>query len=187
MTKLLTLKHWQLFGLMIGVMIISSFFDIATSQIAWAISMLLFVSIYFGWFWTMGMNLYPKLPPNTNLNLSRFKLFMLIPVVYIAIISLIFGGISIGTHGDSTGGYAVIIVPIHLFSMFCIFWCLAFVAKSLKAVELQRPVTFNDYAGEFFLIWFFPIGIWIIQPRINKIFDSTVGVDNNQILGHNTQ
>ena len=187
MTKLLTLKHWQLFGLMIGVMIISSFFDIATSQVAWAISMLLFVAIYFGWFWAMGINLYSKLPPNTNLNLGRFKQFMLIPVVYIAIISLIFGGISTGTQGDSTGGYAGIIVPLHLFSMFCIFWCLAFVAKSLKAVELQRPVTFSDYAGEFFLIWFFPIGVWIVQPRINKIFDSAVGADNNQILDHNTQ
>ena len=171
MTKLLTLKHWQLFGLMIGVMIVDSFFDLATNQIAWAISMLLFVAIFFGWFWAMAINLYPKLPPNTNLNLNRFKLFMLIPAFYIAIISLIFGGISIGTQGDSTGGYAAIIVPIHLFSMFCIFWCLAFVAKSLKAVELQRPVTFSDYAGEFFLIWFFPIGIWIIQPRINKLFE----------------
>lgn len=187
MNKLLTLKHWQLFGLMIGVMIIDSFFDMTTSQVAWAISILLFVLIFFGWFWAMAINLYPKLPPNTNLNLSRFKLFMLIPAVYIAIISLIFGGISIGTQGDSTGGYSAIIVPIHLFSMFCIVWCLAFVAKSLKTVELQKPVTFSDYAGEFFLIWFFPIGVWIIQPRLNKLFDTIKTNGNNQIIDSNIQ
>jgi hypothetical protein len=23
---------------------------------------------------------------------------------------------------------------------------------------------------EFFLIWFFPIGVWIIQPRINRLY-----------------
>ena len=170
MKRLLLLKHWQLFGLMIGVMIFNSFFDMGSSKIVWAIFLLLFVAIFFGWFWVMGINLYPKLPPNANLNLNRFKLFMLISAVYLISISLLFGGISIGTNGDSTGGFAVIIVPIHLFSMYCIFWCLAFVAKSLKTVELQRQVKFGDYAGEFFLIWFFPIGVWIIQPRINKIF-----------------
>jgi hypothetical protein len=57
--------------------------------------------------------------------------------------------------------------------MFCIFYCFYFTAKVLKTVELQKPVTFNDYAGEFFLIWFFPIGIWFIQPRINRLFNGT--------------
>jgi hypothetical protein len=180
MNTILKLKHWQLFGLMIGAMIISSFDDMSTSKIIWAISMLLFVAIYFSWFWVMGINLYPKLPPTVNLNLSRFKLFMFIPAVYIVIISLVLGGISIGTQGDRTSGYAAIILPIHLFSMFCIFWCLAFVAKSLKAVELQRPVTFSDYAGEFFLIWFFPIGVWFIQPRINKMFDDNLQTTENE-------
>ena len=52
-------------------------------------------------------------------------------------------------------------------------------AKALKTVEWQKPVTFSDFAGEFFLIWFFPIGIWIIQPRINKLFDATIGAENN--------
>ena len=64
-----------------------------------------------------------------------------------------------------------LIVPIHLFSMFCIFYCLYFNAKALKAVEWQRPVTFGDFAGEFFLLWFYPIGVWIIQPRVNKLFE----------------
>jgi hypothetical protein len=45
----------------------------------------------------------------------------------------------------------------------------------------QKPVTFSDFAGEFFLIWFFPVGIWIIQPRINKLFDTNID-NNNQTL-----
>jgi hypothetical protein len=76
-----------------------------------------------------------------------------------------------------------LIVPLHLFSMFCIFYCLYFNAKALKIVEWQRPVTFSDFAGEFFLIWFFPIGIWIIQPRINRLFKNTN--DSNQIIDNN--
>jgi hypothetical protein len=55
--------------------------------------------------------------------------------------------------------------------MFCIFYTLYFVAKTFKTVELQREVKFSDFAGEFFMIWFYPIGIWIIQPKINKMIE----------------
>jgi hypothetical protein len=33
---------------------------------------------------------------------------------------------------------------------------------------------FSDYSGEFFLIWFSPIGYWILQPRLNKLTDEFV-------------
>jgi hypothetical protein len=32
-------------------------------------------------------------------------------------------------------------------------------------------VKFKDFVGEFFLVWFFPIGVWILQPTINKLED----------------
>ena len=63
------------------------------------------------------------------------------------------------------------IIPLHLFAMFCLFYCLYFVSKTFKTAETQRKVAFGDFAGEFFMLWFFPIGIWIIQPKINKMVD----------------
>ena len=173
MEKLLSIKHWQLFGLLIGVGIIDSILDLSTSQLAFYFPALLFAAIYFGWLWAMAINLYPKLPTSTNYNLKRFKLYLIIPLVYISALSVLIGNISIWAQDENNSGYVAILIPMHLFSMYCIFWCLAYVAKSLKSVELQKSVTFSDYAGEFFLIWFFPIGIWFIQPRLNKMFDST--------------
>ena len=73
--------------------------------------------------------------------------------------------------GGLIGSMIAIIVPLHLFSMFCIFYSLYFVAKTFKTVELQREVIFSDFAGEFFMIWFYPIGIWIVQPKINKMIE----------------
>jgi bacteriorhodopsin len=60
---------------------------------------------------------------------------------------------------------------IHLFSMFCIFYVLYFAAKTFKTVELQREVRFSEFAGEFFMLWIFPIGVWILQPKINKMVE----------------
>lgn len=71
------------------------------------------------------------------------------------------------------GGKVGLIVLLHLLSMFSLFYCLNFCAKTLKAIELKRSVTFSDYASEFFLIWFFVIGIWILQPKINEISQGT--------------
>ena len=73
---------------------------------------------------------------------------------------------------DTFAGMFFVIFPLHMFAMFAIFYCLYFVAKTYKTVELQRTVTFSDYAGEFFLFWFFPIGIWVIQPKINAMVNN---------------
>jgi hypothetical protein len=49
-------------------------------------------------------------------------------------------------------------------------YSLYFVAKTIKTAELQKECTFKDFTEEFILILFYPIGLWIIQPRINKIY-----------------
>ena len=47
----------------------------------------------------------------------------------------------------------------------------AFEAKVNQSAELQKEVRFSDFAGEFFLIWLFPIGVWFVQPKVNKIME----------------
>ena len=198
MTKLLTIKHWQLFGLLMGLPMIFQFVIMGSLMnsgnptimfAAFPIMMILFIGLFFGWFYALGTNLHKKLPETATMNLTKFKVFLLIPVVYMLFLSVFMFGMfsNISTGGQPNPAIFALIVPLHLFSMFCIFYCLYFNAKALKTVEWQRPVTFSDFAGEFFLIWFFPIGVWIIQPRINKLFDTNIYNDNNQIIDNNIQ
>ena len=140
------------------------------------------VFIFFGWFWSIGIGLQSKVPANVKMKTGRFKVFFFIPVAYMALIFIVMGTFMAGFQASVENGSQsdigiilssfAIIVPMHLFSMFCIFYCLYFVSKTFKTVELQREVEFADFAGEFFLIWFYPIGIWIIQPKINKMVES---------------
>jgi len=198
MTKLLTIKHWQLFGLLMGLPMIFQFVIMGSLMnsgnptimfAAFPIMMILFIGLFFGWFYALGTNLHKKLPETATMNLTKFKVFLLIPVVYMLFLSVFMFGMfsNISTGGQPNPAIFALIVPLHLFSMFCIFYCLYFNAKALKTVEWQRPVTFSDFAGEFFLIWFFPIGVWIIQPRIDKLFDTNIYNDNNQIIDNNIQ
>ena len=183
MNRLLKLKHWQLFILLFGIpfilQFVFAFFMVLApgSMMPYAfmpIVMFLFIAIFFGWFYALGTALHKRLPGSVKMNVTTFKIFLFIPVVYIMVLCvLMFWVFNTVVNSDALPDlrWFLLIIPVHLFSMFCIFYCLYFVAKALKAVELQKPVAISDYVGEFFLLWFYPVGVWIIQPRVNKLFE----------------
>ena len=124
---------------------------------------------------------------------KKFKIFFFIPLVYILAISLFIGGIFSGIMqnetepiGGLTNGIVGIILPLHLLSMFGMFYSLYFVAKTFKTVELQKEVNFSEFAGEFFMLWFYFIGIWIIQPKINKMVSNKNTTAQQSINGVKT-
>jgi len=77
---------------------------------------------------------------------------------------------NIATFQSFSPGLLELILPLHLFVMICMFYLLYFVSKSLVMAETNKPASFCDYAGPFFLLWFFPVGIWIVQPRVNRLY-----------------
>lgn len=179
-----TIKHWQLFTIVVGPSVVFNFVFMASiisspgsnTFYAFPVMMIAFLGTFFAWMYTLGVSLHSRLPAGVGVSLFRFKLFMAIPALYmvgiLGFMALTLSGGLVGTVQEPTAVIIAmaIIMPLHLFSMFCMFHTLYFCTKCLKAVELQRDVEFSDYAGEFMLLWFFPIGIWIIQPRINKLF-----------------
>jgi hypothetical protein len=75
---------------------------------------------------------------------------------------------------DSTATYPGVfgfIFPFHLLAMYCMLYLLYFVSKNLVLAERGKPASFYDYSGPFFLLWFFPIGVWIIQPKVNPLYE----------------
>lgn len=176
-------KHWQIFALMVGIPILFQIIvlgHIIASEnpvlnfSIFPIFMLLFMIVFFGWFWSIGVGLNNFLPQESNLNITKFKIFLLVPFFYV--IFLMFSMLSFGVFSDTptpNGMFGIsfaIMIPLHLFSMFCMFYIMYFCSKTIKSIELKREAIFSDYVGEFFLLWFYMIGIWILQPKINKIY-----------------
>jgi hypothetical protein len=177
MRFLLHLKHWQLFSLTWGIAIIISIISFASESLIielYPVMMLILTIGFFGWIWAISVNLHSKLPQDVPLHLKSFKLYFAIPIFYSFVIIvwlsyILFMG---GPQLDYTMGILIgLILILHLASMVCIVLGIRFAAKTLKSVELGRHARFNDYVGEFFLIWFSIIGIWVLQPRINKLTD----------------
>jgi len=194
--RFLKAKHWQLFLLTFGIpmifqlvlmgSVISNFsthtapnptmiFDYVKF---FPLIMIIFMAVFFGWFWSVAIGLQKKVPENVTMKVKKFKILFFFPLAYILIFMTWFLVVMSGLLSTNPepnfgliGGFFAIILPLHFFSMFCIFYSLYFVAKTIKTVELQREVKFGDFVGEFFLIWLYPIGIWIIQPKINKMIE----------------
>jgi len=190
-------KHWQLFLLtfaipfMLQIVMMASIFshllhqpnnvpdvtEVFSYLKLLPVIIVLYMGTLFGWQFSVATGLQKMVPAGVHMKVKKFKIFFFIPIVYIALILIFVSFIlSTGFSNSPTVAYGfyvfipfLVIIPIHLFAMFCIFYCLYFVAKTFKTVELQREVTFSDFVGEFFLVWFFPIGVWIIQPKINKM------------------
>ena len=64
----------------------------------------------------------------------------------------------------------IAVLPLHFFALYCLFYLWQFVAKNLAIAEKGKEVEFPQYMWLFLLLWFFPIGIWFLQPRINQLY-----------------
>ena len=66
------------------------------------------------------------------------------------------------------------LIPFHLLAVYGMLYVLYFVSKSLVVAEEKQILRFDRYLGTLFLFWFFPIGIWFVQPRVRKILKCAV-------------
>lgn len=169
----LKLKPWQIFMLICGMPFIAMFVLMSLTTNAdlifkvFPIFMLVFISIFLLWFWSLGTILNSYVSENIRPSSRFFKFSIIYSVLYITLFQIVF---MFPTNAESNISIIRFIGPFHFLSMACMFYGLYFVAKNLKLAETQQPATFGSFAGFFFLIWFYPIGIWFVQSKVNSVY-----------------
>lgn len=168
-------KHWQLFLLFFGIFFVgnlAAFISMSSmSALPQAFNRMAaitagitvpFMFCFLGWLWSTGSFCSSLVRPAQRLSLRFFRFAVVYPGLYIVVFFALF--LSIKTWA------LAVILPLHFFAVFCVFYDLYFVSKTLVLAETGRANSFYHYAGPFFLLWFFPVGVWIIQPRINGLY-----------------
>ena len=178
----LKMKAWQLFALLFGTHFLTMAIGIVGGNpmamlITMPIGMLVFMAVFMGWFWALGTNINRWVPEEIRPSPSRFCFGLIYASVYIIFFLAAFMFIS---ADKASGVLFAIIFPLHIFAMVCMFYALYFVAKNLVMAEHRKKVGFYEFAGPFFLIWFYPIGIWFIQPKVNRLFNEQENMAHNQ-------
>ncbi|MEM6299353.1 MAG: hypothetical protein AAF740_11760 [Bacteroidota bacterium] len=124
-----------------------------------------------GWLWSVTVGLQNRQPETVRMKTLWFKVFFFTPLVTIALFIL---GMTYGRElADLIGSsfHIALVILFHSSLAFLGFSVIAipyFVAQSLKIAEKESVSSFSKFAKEYFLILFFPIGIWFLQPRVNQ-------------------
>lgn len=97
-----------------------------------------------GWFWALGSFLTSLVGPPLKLKTRFFHFALIYAALYVPVFVTLF---------QSTNPKVLtMILPFHFFAMYCMFYLLYFVSKSLVMSEAGKQVSFYEYAGPFFLI-----------------------------------
>ena len=178
MPFLLRLKHWQVFLLLFVLPFLLQFgspklFDAAGLKLGWAVLLLLdaLPSItYVLWMWRIGLYLYRWLPAQIKISPVYLHLGALYFALYTLLLLYTMGLVKESVlEGSFPYGMLLLLAPMHLLATFCFLYIVYFAARSLVSVEQQRVVSAGAFTGAYFLFLFLPIGIWFLQPRLNKL------------------
>jgi hypothetical protein len=128
------------------------------------------------WMWALGNAYYKASPVREKFSNKAFRLFVWIPllVTVLFIAFWVYGASTISTGKLSAAtmlsSTLLFAIPLQLVFMIGKFYCFYFAAKLIKSAETGTEARFEDFTKEFILLLFFPIGLWFIQPRINKLY-----------------
>jgi hypothetical protein len=120
-----------------------------------------------GWVLVTGTMLEKK--KYGALNRLTYKRFISIGIVLI--VTTCIGQLLLFTQAMSS---ANVQIGLMIYDLISVFWITTFAARSLKSNETSEEIDINDYFGDIFLFMLWPIGVWIIQPRVNKIFSANM-------------
>ena len=125
----------------------------------------------FGWMYAIGIGLQRRLPESLQSPQTTFRIHFAYVFFCIALIGLIMLFREELNRNQSLSAVVVLLILYYFVAAFVV---MRFAAKSLASLELQRIAAAADYAGYMMLMWLFPVGVWFIQPKLNRIVDQNV-------------
>jgi hypothetical protein len=157
MKIILKLKSWQLFAILFTPFILPGIDPLIGRTIAHELINQIWIVIYLLWLFVLGTNLHSKLAIQKQ---NRIGLLLFQFLVFSGIVSSLLIPFTISQQIPSE-----FVVAIYIFSAIGILFPMIYCAKVLTQIEKnQNPMLLN-----LVFLWIFPIGLWIIQPRIRDI------------------
>lgn len=185
-------KHWQMFLCFIIPLIIQMFvmFKIMGSidishvenpevifekmKYVQIISIFPFIILY-SWFLSIGFRFTSEISWLKQMKVKKFVLLLIFPIIYMMIAFSLF---------ELTASFpllALVLVPLHFTAMFGMIYSWYFPSRVLASIKLKRIATRGEAIGNLFLMWIFPIGIWVLQPEVNKAFREFCLSDSDEL------
>ncbi len=138
------------------------------------VAILMYVPLFL-WYWNIGTYLHNKLPENLQFHKNIFKIVFALEVIIILVMAFYLLNLFLteiflkNTQPDFFSPEFLPMFPLMIVGVLSIFSVAIYNARTIRTLELQEKVTYQDSFEEFQWLMSFPIGLKIIQPRINKL------------------
>jgi uncharacterized membrane protein YwaF len=117
--------------------------------------------IYFSWFAALGNVLADWIPRGTHYSRTWFLVDVFFVLAGFSLVAVLFDD-----HSYTGTGLAALPVLYLFFALFHVFW---FTAVVLVAIEKNSKPEFGFYFRTLLLMLFWPVGVWFVQPRLNRL------------------
>lgn len=121
--------------------------------------------MFFAWAWFVGMFLSSIPVPGARFDKTFFIFSVVYSVVYFASYPFVL------SQRPSTPVWLTIVT--FGLGLICTINIVNAVATSLKSAETRETAKFSDAVLYFVAVWVFPIGVWFVQPKINRLYAQT--------------
>ncbi len=168
MSFFLKLRHWELFLMLALPTLLCFLFDIPFKPLVVASIGLFLMLVLFGWMYSVGSWANRRLPESRRRSPLPFAVGLALPLVYL--LMYIFLYIPLLQSGSPPTRPPIWLLPMHMMSMVGVFYGIWYTAKSFKSLLENEDADFMIFSSTFFLLFIFPLGVWIIQPNVNSLY-----------------
>lgn len=168
-------KHWEIFLFFVVVFFIPfSLFSNNFLNLIFKILIILFLSYLY--YFTVFVFIYKKL---NKLELkNEFKIsksiFYFRSILFLSLLILFLLDNSLFKMNSNEVGFKILLsiaIPLFFISSIMWFFFINYISKYLYFLEKKNIGAFSNYLGYFISFLFIPIGIFIVQPILNDIYD----------------
>jgi hypothetical protein len=174
MRTILIIRHWQIFIIWLAYMCLwMTILNMLGAQTADVFDQIVFVLVpltSYPLFLAWGLRTYFNV--GTHTSIDEVRQFFFFGLVW----AISYASYYIVSDEQMIGRSVIGIVSLYAFFQFA-----KHPARMIKFIELRREPGFWEYTADVFQILMWPLFIWAIQPRINKIFEKQV--KRNQPIG----
>jgi hypothetical protein len=133
------------------------------------------------WVYSIFSGLNARLPEGNEIGLGSFRVMymgpmlltvlVLLSTVYIALVVNGYEKIDISPDAPLSGKFYFHLWALYVFSIIVFIQGIRVAAKTITSIGSQNGVSFGEYLSELLLIMLFGVGLWLLQPRINRIME----------------
>lgn len=154
------LKHWQIFFFWIVSTILMAF---TMSSRLFFLTFFVYMIMLIGWIFLVG-KFYNKINKKHKIENYKENLWFTLWIISIVPYSFYFN-----EYYHYTSGNPIVLILASTAGFYGGIKTINFSAKAFSQYEKKKELTFWEYFWNFVLILYMIIGVWTIQPKINKL------------------